>query len=133
MLCRAPEEWGVLLSQRRRWINSTIHNLAELIGRVDRLCGFCCCSMRSVVLIDLLSTLIQPVTVAYIVYLIYLVAGRGEAVPITALIMLGAIYGLQAIIFLLHRKFEMVNGACILASSNMQADTCVCLCRLFGC
>lgn len=107
----APEEWKVLLSQRRRWINSTIHNLAELIGRVDRLCGFCCCSMRAVVLVDLLSTLIQPVTVAYIVYLIYLVAGKGEAIPTTALIMLGAIYGLQAIIFLLHRKFEMVGSA----------------------
>ena len=65
--------------------------------------------MRAVVLIDLLSTLIQPVTVAYIVYLIYMVAGEGQAIPMTALIMLGAIYGLQAIIFLLHRKFEMVK------------------------
>lgn len=104
----APEEWKVLLSQRRRWINSTIHNLAELIGRVDRLCGFCCCSMRAVVLIDLLSTLIQPVTVAYIIYLIYLVASHTGTFPLTALIMLGAIYGLQAIIFILHRKFEMI-------------------------
>lgn len=64
--------------------------------------------MRAIVLIDLLSTLIQPVTVAYIVYLVYLVAGEGQPVPTTALIMLGAIYGLQAIIFLLHRKFEMI-------------------------
>lgn len=110
LLCSAPEEWSVLLSQRRRWINSTIHNLAELIGRVDRLCGFCCCSMRAIVLIDLLSTLIQPVTVAYIVYLIYMVAGEGQAIPTTALIMLAAIYGLQAIIFLLHRKFEMASS-----------------------
>lgn len=64
--------------------------------------------MRAIVLIDLLSTLIQPVTVAYIVYLVYLVAGEGQPVPTTALIMLGAIYGLQAVIFLLHRKFEMI-------------------------
>ncbi|KAF2964101.1 hypothetical protein GQX73_g9483 [Xylaria multiplex] len=27
----APETWSVLLSQRRRWINSTIHNLFELM------------------------------------------------------------------------------------------------------
>src|SRR4051812_4111932 len=27
----APESWSVLLSQRRRWINSTIHNLVELM------------------------------------------------------------------------------------------------------
>jgi len=28
----APDEWSVLLSQRRRWINSTVHNLAELMS-----------------------------------------------------------------------------------------------------
>lgn len=75
----APEEWKVLLSQRRRWINSTIHNLCvtgfssidarrwELLY-VDRLCGFCLFSMRFVVFIDLMSTIIQPVTIGYIVY-----------------------------------------------------------------
>ena len=61
----APDEWKVLLSQRRRWINSTIHNLGELVF-LDRLCGFCCFSMRFVVFIDLISTIIQPVTVAYV-------------------------------------------------------------------
>ena len=61
----APDEWRILLSQRRRWINSTIHNLGELVF-LDRLCGFCCFSMRFVVMIDLLSTVIQPVTVAYV-------------------------------------------------------------------
>jgi len=61
----APDEWAILLSQRRRWINSTIHNLAELVF-LDRLCGFCCFSMRFIVFIDLLSTLIQPVTVGYV-------------------------------------------------------------------
>lgn len=39
----APESWSVLLSQRRRWINSTIHNLAELSLLKD-MCGFCCFS-----------------------------------------------------------------------------------------
>lgn len=83
----APDDWKVLMSQRRRWINSTIHNLMELVF-IDRLCGFCCFSMRFIVFIgedsdwrrlalwliassilaDLLSTLISPVTVAYIVY-----------------------------------------------------------------
>lgn len=61
----APDEWKILLSQRRRWINSTIHNLGELVF-LDRLCGFCCFSMRFVVFIDLVSTIIQPVTVAYV-------------------------------------------------------------------
>jgi chitin synthase len=61
----APDDWKVLLSQRRRWINSTVHNLGELMF-LDRLCGFCCFSMRFIVMIDLLSTIIQPVSVAYV-------------------------------------------------------------------
>lgn len=61
----APDDWKVLLSQRRRWINSTVHNLGELIF-LDQLCGFCCFSMRFVVMIDLLSTITQPITVAYV-------------------------------------------------------------------
>ena len=36
----APDKFSVLLSQRRRWINSTVHNLAELM-MMDGLCGFC--------------------------------------------------------------------------------------------
>ena len=79
--------------------------------------------MRAIVLIDLLSTLIQTVTVAYIVYLIYMVAGEGQAIPTTALIMLAAIYGLQAIIFLLHRKFEMASSPTYNLYQTLLADT----------
>lgn len=61
----APDDWRVLLSQRRRWINSTVHNLGELMF-LEQLCGFCCFSMRFVVMIDLLSTITQPVTIAYV-------------------------------------------------------------------
>ena len=104
----APESWKVFLSQRRRWINSTVHNLMELMP-MSELCGFCCFSMRFIVFIDLLSTLVQPVTVAYIVYLIVLVVRHSSLVPITAFILLGAIYGLQAIIFILRRKWEMIG------------------------
>ena len=104
----APDSWKVFLSQRRRWINSTVHNLIELIP-MNQLCGFCCFSMRFIVFVDLLSTIVQPVTIAYIVYLIVLVSTKATVVPITAFILLGAIYGLQAIIFILRRKWEMVG------------------------
>ncbi|KAK0523106.1 Chitin synthase, class 8 [Tilletia horrida] len=104
----APEEWKVLLSQRRRWINSTVHNLFELIF-TPGLCGFCCFSMRFVVMIDLLSTIIAPITVVYLVYLIVLVSTTNLTVPVLSIVMLAAIYGLQAIIFLLNRKFEMIG------------------------
>jgi len=104
----APDSWKVFLSQRRRWINSTVHNLIELIP-LTQLCGFCCFSMRFIVFVDLLSTLVQPVTVAYIVYLIVTVIRTPSVIPVTAFIMLGAIYGLQAIIFILRRKWEMIG------------------------
>ncbi|KZS96924.1 glycosyltransferase family 2 protein [Sistotremastrum niveocremeum HHB9708] len=104
----APDEWKILLSQRRRWINSTIHNLGELVF-LERLCGFCCFSMRFIVFIDLLSTLVQPVSVAYIVYLIYLTVAAKQPIPTLSLIMLGAIYGLQALIFIFRRKWDMIG------------------------
>ncbi|KAK3944856.1 chitin synthase-like protein [Diplogelasinospora grovesii] len=104
----APDSWQVFLSQRRRWINSTVHNLMELIP-LAQLCGFCCFSMRFIVFIDLLSTIVQPVTIAYIIYLIVLVVQKSTVVPITAFVLLGAIYGLQAIIFIARRKWEMIG------------------------
>lgn len=53
----APESWRVLFSQRRRWINSTVHNLCELVF-LPELFGFCCFSMRFFVFVDLLGTLV---------------------------------------------------------------------------
>ncbi|KAF2010307.1 glycosyltransferase family 2 protein [Aaosphaeria arxii CBS 175.79] len=104
----APDSWTVFMSQRRRWINSTVHNLMELIP-LQQLCGFCCFSMRFVVFLDLLSTIVQPVIVVYIGYLIYMLIDSPDIVPITAFILLGAIYGLQAIIFIVRRKWEMIG------------------------
>jgi chitin synthase len=62
--CRtvAPDTFRVLLSQRRRWINSTIHNLMELV-RVRNLCGTFCFSMQFVVFMDLLGTVVLPVAI----------------------------------------------------------------------
>ncbi|ORY75768.1 chitin synthase-domain-containing protein [Protomyces lactucae-debilis] len=104
----APETWSILVSQRRRWINSTIHNLFELLF-IDDMCGFCCFSMRFVVIIDLFGTLILPATTAYLVYLIYSASSGKSAFPLIAIVMLGAVYGLQALVFLLHRQWEHIG------------------------
>ncbi|KAL7750257.1 hypothetical protein RI367_004430 [Sorochytrium milnesiophthora] len=109
----APENWNVLLSQRRRWINSTIHNLVELLD-IPQLCGFCFFSMRFVVFIDLIATLIQPAIVGYLAYLIYMVVialtgSTDSPLPVLSLILLGVIYGLQAIIFLIKREWQHVG------------------------
>lgn len=112
----APESWRILFSQRRRWINSTVHNLCELV-LLPELFGFCCFSMRFFVFIDLLGTLILPATVVYLVYLIVLVATRATAIPIIALVMLGVTYGLQAIIFILKREFMLVGWMVVYLAS----------------
>ncbi|KAH3911558.1 chitin synthase [Parastagonospora nodorum] len=107
-LTAAPETWSILLSQRRRWINSTIHNLAELVFLKD-LCGFCCFSMRFVVFIDLFGTLVLPSICAYLVYLIYSVASGKGQFPLLSIIMLAAVYGLQALIFIIKRQWQHVG------------------------
>jgi len=76
---------------------------------MQQLCGFCCFSMRFVVFLDLLSTIIAPVTVGYLIYLIYMVATASDLVPLWAFVLLAAVYGLQAIIFILRRKWEMIG------------------------
>ncbi|KAJ2703145.1 ATP-dependent RNA helicase [Coemansia sp. IMI 209128] len=70
-ICRTtvPNKFSVLVSQRRRWINSTIHNLLELI-LVRDLCGTFCCSMQFLVLMDLLGNVVLPSSVIFFYYLI---------------------------------------------------------------
>ncbi|KAG6809077.1 hypothetical protein H0H92_001693 [Tricholoma furcatifolium] len=102
----APESWRILFSQRRRWINSTVHNLCELV-LLPELFGFCCFSMRFFVFIDLLGTLILPATTVYLLYLIIVVSTHKAALPTIALIMIAVTYGLQAIIFILKREFML--------------------------
>ncbi|KAK5062968.1 hypothetical protein LTR84_005044 [Exophiala bonariae] len=104
----APDSWAVFMSQRRRWINSTVHNLIELIP-LQQLCGFCCFSMRFIVFLDLLSTIVAPVTVFYIGYLIVKVSTSSSVIPLMAFVLLGVVYGLQAFIFILRRKWEMIG------------------------
>ncbi|KAG0248917.1 hypothetical protein BG011_009744, partial [Mortierella polycephala] len=64
-----PDEFSVLLSQRRRWINSTIHNLLELV-LVRNLCGTFCFSMQFVILMELIGTVVLPVAMILTIVLI---------------------------------------------------------------
>ncbi|MBE3046585.1 hypothetical protein IMZ48_29455 [Candidatus Bathyarchaeota archaeon] len=104
----APESWGVLLSQRRRWINSTVHNLMELL-RLKEMCGFCCFSMRFIVFLDLFSTIILPVTCVYLGWLVYMVVDDKTQFPLFSMVMLAAVYGLQALIFILKRQWQHIG------------------------
>ncbi|KAJ3263937.1 hypothetical protein HDU77_009711 [Chytriomyces hyalinus] len=102
----APSRWGVFVSQRRRWINSTVHTLLELL-LLPQLCGCCMFSMRVVVFLDLFSTLAQPSAIMYFGYLIYsAVSDTSQKVPLFSLIMIAAIYGAQMVIFMLKGEFQ---------------------------
>lgn len=91
-----PDEFKVLLSQRRRWINSTIHNLFELL-LVRDLCGVFIISMQFVVFIDLISTLVLPAAIAFTLYII-IIAIVKRPVPILSLILLAMILGLPGVL-----------------------------------
>ncbi|OAP63942.1 hypothetical protein AYL99_03169 [Fonsecaea erecta] len=94
-----PDQFKVLLSQRRRWINSTVHNLMELV-LVRDLCGTFCFSMQFVVFIELIGTLVLPAAIAFTFYLI-IISIVAKPVPVIPLILLGLILGLPAVLIVL--------------------------------
>ena len=101
-----PDEFKVLLSQRRRWINSTVHNLLELV-LVPNLCGTFCCSMQFVIFMELVGTIVLP---AAIIFTFVLIAstffGPPQYIPLA---LLGAILGLPAVLILFTtREFVYV-------------------------
>jgi len=125
-LCKTivPDEFKVLLSQRRRWINSTVHNLMELV-LVRDLCGTFCFSMQFVVGMELFGTSVLPAAIVFTVYLLVVLvqciikatenkeqdtlAYVYEHGPIAPLIMLFAVLGLPGILVMLTtQKFIYV-------------------------
>ncbi|KAJ3160394.1 Chitin synthase, class 3 [Geranomyces michiganensis] len=93
-----PDTFSMLLSQRRRWINSTIHNLLELV-LVRDLCGTFCFSMQFVIFLEIIGSVVLPAATVFMVYLIVQAClGHPQLLP---LIMLGAILALPALLILL--------------------------------
>ncbi|KAI9176216.1 hypothetical protein H9P43_006581 [Blastocladiella emersonii ATCC 22665] len=79
----APETFSVLISQRRRWINSTFHNLVELVWIKD--------------LCDLIYLTVNAI-----------VKDQSLNLVMISLILIAAMYGLQAIVFILKKEFAHV-------------------------
>ncbi|RKP07402.1 chitin synthase-domain-containing protein, partial [Thamnocephalis sphaerospora] len=102
-VCRTvvPDTFRVLLSQRRRWINSTIHNLFELI-LVPELCGIFCCSMHFIIFMELIGTVVLPAALLFLFYLIISgIAGADVGLP---LIFMCATLMLQALLVLVTTR-----------------------------
>ncbi len=102
-----PNKWSILLSQRRRWINSTVHNLFRLLF-VRRMCGVCCFSMKFMVFIDLLTTIFLPASCSYLIYLIYAFVSKTEDMNVTFITMTSVIVGVQILIFVIKRDFVYI-------------------------
>ncbi|KAH9934076.1 chitin synthase-domain-containing protein [Epithele typhae] len=104
-----PDTFRVLLSQRRRWINSTIHNLAELL-LVRDLCGTFCFSMQFVVGMELAGTLVLPAAISFTIYLIVssiIPGGPDTTIP---LILLAIVLGLPGLLIVItSRKIAYVG------------------------
>jgi chitin synthase len=99
-----PDEFRVLLSQRRRWINSTIHNLFELV-LVSDLCGTFCCSMQFVVFMELVGTLVLPAAITFTgVLIVSTFLTTPQYIP---LFLLAAILGLPALLILFTSRSLM--------------------------
>ncbi|KAJ3062054.1 hypothetical protein HDU98_002039 [Podochytrium sp. JEL0797] len=94
-----PDEFAVLLSQRRRWINSTIHNLMELVC-VNGLCGVFCFSMQFVVFIELIGTVVLPAAISFTIFLLIQTAitGQVQLIPMLLLVFILGLPGLMIII-----------------------------------
>ncbi|KAI7860221.1 chitin synthase-domain-containing protein [Circinella umbellata] len=102
-----PDSFKVLLSQRRRWINSTIHNLMELLF-VHDLCGTFCFSMQFVVFMELVGTLALPAAIAFTLYLIILaIIGQPAIIP---LVLLALILGLPAVLIVMTSRKVVYVG-----------------------
>ncbi|KAJ5232858.1 hypothetical protein N7468_005814 [Penicillium chermesinum] len=98
-----PDKFMVLLSQRRRWINSTVHNLFELV-LVQDLCGTFCFSMQFVIFIELVGTLVLPAAISFTVYVIVSSIVK-KPVQVIPLVLLALILGLPGVLIVItaHR------------------------------
>ncbi|EMG46070.1 CHS3 Chitin synthase 3 [Candida maltosa Xu316] len=94
-----PDKFKVLLSQRRRWINSTVHNLFELV-LVKDLCGTFCFSMQFVIFIELVGTLVLPAAISFTIYVI-IVAIVSKPTPVMSLVLLAVIFGLPGMLIVI--------------------------------
>jgi chitin synthase len=104
-----PGSFSVLLSQRRRWINSTVHNLMELV-LVSDLCGIACLSMQFVVTIDLIGTIVLPAAICFTVYLIVITCINYQNPQFQALLLLAAILGLPAVLIVITTRKVVYIG-----------------------
>jgi chitin synthase len=99
-----PHTFQILKSQRRRWINSTVHNMLELL-KVQTMCGVCFFSMKMVVIFDLLSTFLLPSGCIYLYYIIIDAIMNSDGVAPLAILAF-AFVGLMMVPFVMRAQWD---------------------------
>ncbi|KAJ7121864.1 glycosyltransferase family 2 protein [Mycena crocata] len=101
-----PDTFRVLLSQRRRWVSSMIHNL------VGDLCGMFCFSMQFVMGMELAGTLVLPAALTSTLYLIIASILPHHANTTVPLVLFALLLGLPLVLIYLLTLSQFGTGSC---------------------
>lgn len=98
-----PDSLTSLLDQRRRQFSFDFHNTLELF----KIPSGCCLSMtKAVAFLDLITSMILPTLVAYIVYLLFLFVTDAQDIDRPVLIILGYAIGMQMLTSLMVFRWD---------------------------
>ena len=65
--------------------------------------------MRFIIMMDFVSTILQPAAILYIGYLIYVLVTETNSFPLISIVMLAGAYGLQILILIVKQEFSMIG------------------------
>jgi chitin synthase len=95
-----PDNLCVLLSQRRRWNNSTIHCMLEAMKTSIPLL------LKVNIVLELISTFLLPVSILYLAYLIFVTLYYHLGVPWLIIYSFGAILASQFLLIVVKLDFQ---------------------------
>eukprot|EP00970_Alexandrium_tamarense_P006015 scaffold1011_cov192-Alexandrium_tamarense.AAC.7 len=70
------------------------------------MCGVCCCSMKTVVYLDLVACMILPASTVYAAYLVFLVAAGKTQFSLLLLVLYGLLIGVQLVVFIVRSRYD---------------------------